>query len=284
MKKNAAARFQAAQTGNLFDMTVQQAPKGGGFSAESKAVTLSMKARKSLYRRMKDIWQLLPPAWNARIRHTPIVGQIISRVARVTAKTANHQEIYDKRYSDFLDPTAAKSSSAMAATIGRIFKPNSVIDVGCGAVALLAQLKRHGLEVRGFEYSDAGIARCREKGVRVEKFDLESEGVVRSSSDVTVSFEVAEHLPEALADNYVRIISQFSPVVIMSAATVGQGGLDHVNEQPREYWIEKMQQRGFDYDEEASRQVRAEWAEVGVASWYVSNTMIFRRRTPQAVN
>src|SRR5260370_37770224 len=39
-----------------------------------------------------------------------------------------------------------------------------------------------------------------------------------------VSFEVAEHLPESLADNYVRVISQFSPVVIMSAATVGQEG------------------------------------------------------------
>jgi cyclopropane fatty-acyl-phospholipid synthase-like methyltransferase len=156
--------------------------------------------------------------------------------------------------------------------------------VGCGAGTLLAQLKRHGLKVKGLEYSDAGIARCREKGVDVEKFDLETEEAIQGSSDVTVSFEVAEHLPEALADNYVRIISQFSPVVIMSAATVGQGGLDHVNEQPHEYWIEKMQRRGFDYDEQTSRQVRAEWAEMGVASWYVNNTMIFRRRMPQVVN
>jgi len=87
-----------------------------------------------------------------------------------------------------------------------------------------AELKRNGLEVRGLEYSDAGIARCREKGVDVEKFDLETEEAIHGSWDVTVSFEVAEHLPESLADNYIRVISQFSPVVIMSAATVGQGG------------------------------------------------------------
>ena len=153
-----------------------------------------------------------------------------------------------------------------------------------GAGTLLAQLKQNGLEVKGLEYSDAGIARCREKGVPVEKFDLETEEAIQGGSDVTVSFEVAEHLPESMADNYVRVISQFSPVVIMSAATVDQGGLDHVNEQPHEYWIEKMQRQGFDYDAQTSHQVRAEWARKGVASWYVNNTIIFRRRMVQVVN
>ena len=237
-----------------------------------------MKTRKSLYRRLKDVWQFLPPAWNNRIRKAPILDQVVPLVARVTAKTASHQEIYDKRYNDFLDTVAGKSKPVMAATIQRLFKPASVIDVGCGAGTLLAQLKQNGLAVKGLEYSDAGIARCREKGIQVVKFDLESEEAIQGSSDVTVSFEVAEHLPESLADNYVRIITQFSPVVLMSAATVGQGGLDHVNEQPHEYWIEKIQRRGFDYDGETSQQVREEWRETGVASWYVNNTMIFRRR------
>jgi hypothetical protein len=123
-----------------------------------------MKSGKSLYRGIKDVWQFLPPAWNDRIRHTPILGQIIGLVARVTVKSASHQEIYDKRYNDFLDAVASKSMPVMAATIERIFKPNSVFDVGRGAGTLLAQLKQNGLKVRGLEYSDAGIARCREKG------------------------------------------------------------------------------------------------------------------------
>jgi cyclopropane fatty-acyl-phospholipid synthase-like methyltransferase len=170
----------------------------------------------------------------------------------------------------------------MAATIERIFKPNSVTDVGCGAGALLAQLKQDGLDVKGLEYSDAGIARCRERKVQVEKFDLEAEDGIQGRSDATVSFEVAEHLPESLADSYIRVISQFSPVVIMSAATVGQGGLDHVNEQPHEYWIAKMREQGFEYDVQTSHQVRAEWAEKEVASWYVNNTMIFKKKMGRA--
>ena len=243
-----------------------------------------MKTSKSLYRRLKDVWQFLPPTWNNRIRRAPILDQVIPLVARVTAKTASHQEIYDKRYNDFLDAVASESTPVMTATIVRLFKPTSVIDVGCGAGTLLAQLKQHGLAVKGLEYSDAGIARCREKGIHVVKFDLESEETIQGSSDVTVSFEVAEHLPESLANNYVRVITQFSPVLMMSAATVGQGGLDHVNEQPHEYWIEKIQRQGFDYDGDTSHQVRGEWREMGVASWYVNNTMIFRRRIAQVAN
>jgi SAM-dependent methyltransferase len=237
-----------------------------------------MKTSKSLYRRIKDVWQFLPPEWNDRIRQTPIFDQIIRQVARATVKNASHQEIYDKRYNDFLDAVATESAPAMAASIKCIFKPNSVIDVGCGAGTLLAQLKKNGLKVRGLEYSDAGIARCREKGVYVEKFDLETNQAIQGSWDVTVSFEVAEHLPESLADNYVRVISQFSPVVIMSAATADQGGHDHVNEQPHEYWIDKMQRQGFAYDGQTSDHVREEWARNRVAYWYVNNTMIFRRK------
>jgi SAM-dependent methyltransferase len=236
-----------------------------------------MKNSKSLYRGLKDVWQLLPLAWNDRIRRTPVLGQLLQLVARKTVKSASHQEIYDKRYNDFLEAAASTSTGPMAATIERIFKPGSVLDVGCGTGALLSQFKQMGLEVAGLEYSDAGIARCREKGVHVVKFDLETEETIQGTWDVTVSFEVAEHLPESLAENYVRVISQFSPLVIMSAATVGQGGKDHVNEQPHEYWIEKMQRRGFDYDKEISHQVRGEWAGRDVAPWYVNNTMIFRR-------
>jgi GT2 family glycosyltransferase/SAM-dependent methyltransferase len=252
-----------------------------GGATSGNTIRESVRTRKSLYRTIKDVWQLLPPEWNGRIKRAPIIGQIVRLVARVTVRNASHQEIYDQRYNDFLDAVARSSAAAMAATIKRIFHPDSVIDVGCGAGTLLAQLKQHGLEVRGLEYSDAGIARCREKGVQVEKFDLESKEAVQGKSDITVSFEVAEHLPESLADNYIRVISQFSPVVIMSAATVGQGGLDHVNEQPHEYWIEKMERRGFDYDKQCSYQVREEWAEKGVASWYVQNTLIFRKRNSQ---
>jgi SAM-dependent methyltransferase len=242
-----------------------------------------MKPSKSLYRGLKDAWQILPAAWNERIKHAPIMGQIVELVARATVKSASHQEIYDQRYNAFLDAAARKSTGPMAATIKRIFNPRSVIDVGCGTGALLAQLKQNGLEIRGFEYSDAGIARCREKGVSVEKFDLESADVIEGKCDLTVSFEVAEHLPEALADNYVRVICQFSPIVIMSAATVGQGGKDHVNEQPHAYWIEKIQRRGFDYDEATSHQIRVEWAEQGVATWYVNNTMVFKRKSEPAI-
>ena len=94
-----------------------------------------------------------------------VLNKIIRPVVRLTGKNASHQEIYDQRYSDFLGVAASKSALIMTAIIGRLFQPKSVIDVGCGAGTLLAQLKQDGVEVRELEYSDANIARCREKGV-----------------------------------------------------------------------------------------------------------------------
>jgi SAM-dependent methyltransferase len=236
---------------------------------------------KSLYRRLKDIWQILPPSWNERIKQGLLTRRILQMIAGATVKSASHQEIYDQRYYARIDAAATTSKGPMAATIARLFEPASVIDVGCGSGAFLVQLKQRGIQVKGLEYSDAGIALCLEKGIPVEKFDLESSVATEGNFDLTTSFEVGEHVPGSLADNYVRVISQFSPVVIMSAATIGQGGSDHVNEQPHEYWIEKMQGRGFDHDGQTSNQVRLEWAEKGVASWYTNNAMIFRRRATQ---
>jgi hypothetical protein len=96
------------------------------------------------------------------------------------------------------------------------------------------------------------------------------------SRDVAISFEVAEHLPEAYADRFVNLMCLGSDNVVVSAATPGQGGLDHVNEQPHEYWISKFSQRGYGYDERLSLDWRNDWQEKGVDRSYYNNVMVFR--------
>jgi hypothetical protein len=69
-----------------------------------------------------------------------------------------------------------------------------------------------------------------------------------------------------------------SQVIIFTAAPPGQGGTNHVNEQPPSYWISKFQERGFKYAEELSQRWRESWeAEDNVESWYQKNLMIFRQ-------
>jgi hypothetical protein len=95
--------------------------------------------------------------------------------------------------------------------------------------------------------------------------------------DAAVSFEVAEHLSPWTADKFVNLLCKLSPLVVMSAATVGQDGAGHVNEQPHSYWIEKFKMRGYLFDRENSDQFSAEWKLAGVASWYHNNVMGFVR-------
>ena len=91
-----------------------------------------------------------------------------------------------------------------------------------------------------------------------------------------VCIEVAEHLPEHKADHLVDLLAMSaSRMVFFSGATPGQGGSDHINEQPHEYWIQKFKERGWVVDETATEKVRVVNRGLGAPSWYINNTIIF---------
>jgi hypothetical protein len=149
--------------------------------------------------------------------------------------------------------------------------------------AALARCSRRcarGVLVEGLEYSSDRLKRCQERELPVHRFDLESgaEPPIAEVFDVVISLEVAEHLPPAVADRFVDLLAgRARRTVVFSAATPGQGGVDHVNEQPHRYWIERFEKRGFRFDEERSRAWRDSWHGTGVAWWYRRNLMLFHR-------
>jgi SAM-dependent methyltransferase len=189
-----------------------------------------------------------------------------------------HNHVYDAAYYSNLDATTGRSAPIMAVSIVRDLAPGTVFDVGCGTGALLLELSRHGVAGEGVEYSNAGIAYCRARSLRVHQFDLES-GTVPPPAipfDLVLSTEVAEHLPEHLADRFVQSLVTQGRTIVLTAATPGQGGTDHVNEQPHEYWIEKFAARGFVLDSDLTQRWRREWGEARIAFWFANNVMVFR--------
>jgi len=195
-----------------------------------------------------------------------------------------HDWIYDSDYYEKgIAGLAARSAGRIADSILSDFKPASLIDVGCGTGALLEALRDRGCEVFGLEYAEAALRHCRDRKLNVAKFDLERDVFNESRTfDVAVSMEVAEHLPETVADCYVDLLVRLSRIVVFTAAPPNQPWIDvetdHVNEQPPSYWITKFQQRGFEHLEELSQRWRETWKATGdVTNWYYKNLMIFRR-------
>lgn len=190
-----------------------------------------------------------------------------------------HDDVYNQTYYDGdVEPFAAPSASVMAASIVDRFRPKTVIDVGCGTGALLAAFRKLNCEVRGFEHAEAGRAYCQKRGLSVRQFNIEKDTMDDEQYDLAVSFEVAEHLPAWTAKRYVGLLCRLSPLVIMSAATPGQGGIDHINEQPHSYWQKKFESENHYFDEATSRGFSMHWKSADVASFYYDNVMVFVRR------
>ena len=227
---------------------------------------------------LRRAWRLVPrPIREAAVR----LGMV--RAVHAVVPPA-HDDVYDAAYYDDVDGEAERSAPAMVRSMVRDLAPATLLDVGCGGGAILAECVRQGIAGRGLEYSEAGLARCRSRGLDVARCDLEIDALDAPPTpyDVVLSAEVAEHLPASVADRFVDALASQGRTIVLTAATPGQGGTDHVNEQPHAYWIGKLAARGFTLDDALTMRWRAEWAGA-TASWYADNVMVFRRAgTPAA--
>ena len=56
-------------------------------------------------------------------------------------------------------------------------------------------------------YAQAGVKRCCDKGLDVQRFDVTRDALpFKEAFDVVVSMEVAEHLPEIRAEPFVDLL------------------------------------------------------------------------------
>jgi hypothetical protein len=82
-------------------------------------------------------------------------------------------------------------------------------------------------------------------------------------------------LPESAADTFVETLVSHGDMILFSAAPVGQGGHDHINEQPYEYWRDKFTDRGYDLIDWLRGAIKDNRA---VEPWYRYNMMFFVKR------
>ncbi len=160
----------------------------------------------------------------------------------------------DKIYDPAFFKTWGKNNRAYVDSAFRIsrvlydeFKPKSLIDWGCGAGVHSFFFKQQGVEVFSI---DAVLPPEDDKfPIEILEYDLTEPIFTQlKHCDLSVCFDVGEHIPQEAQDIFLGNITRFSDTLLLSCAPPWQGGHYHVNEQPKRYWIEALRSFHFQYN------------------------------------
>ena len=94
----------------------------------------------------------------------------------------------------------SKAAHVEALCVRANLHPATVVEIGCGDGAVLAELAARGWVVDGFELSENAARHAKARGVarKVEAFDGEHVPAGRSEYDLAVLSHVLEHVPDPL--------------------------------------------------------------------------------------
>ncbi len=121
------------------------------------------------------------------------------------------------------------------------FHPQSVVDVGCGNGTFLSVFLENGIkDILGLDGGWVNRSELYIDGAFFLEKDLEKDLSINRKFDMVLCLEVAEHLSGDVADNFINNLTNLGDIIIFSAAIINQGGQNHINEQPFDYWIEKF--------------------------------------------
>ena len=172
--------------------------------------------------------------------------------------------------------TKTESKACFLAALSYLGIPDRFNDIGCGEGHLVGLAAKMGIPSFGMDLNC--LPNLFLNG-EIVKHDLTGNlrDLYVAPANLTFSLEVGEHLPEDQAIKYCHYLSQWtSEYLVFSAAIPGQGGSGHVNEQPKEYWRDRLKDEGFVYLDQMSDDLKVMWEIVaGKAWWYPQNVQVF---------
>ena len=171
----------------------------------------------------------------------------------------------------------------LAAIIHEVFRPRSVVDIGCGSGFLIQCLNAFDVQVLGVDGASE-MMNFIDPSIRANVLvkDLSSSHDL-GKFDLAISTEVAEHIPKKHSRSFVKNLTRNAQKkIILSAAQPGQWGDGHVNCQPKKFWINIIESEGWIYSPhetvDFTKRISSKKSVADLLPWALNNFMIF---TPQ---
>ena len=168
-----------------------------------------------------------------------------------------------------------KAATIVVPFLLSLLKPGSVADVGCGTGTWLKVFGDQGIsDLLGVDGAYVDKEKLHIAKSNFKEYDLETPYRPEKRYDLVISLEVAEHLKESSANIFVKTLTEISDTVVFSAAIPNQGGQNHINEQPPQYWIEKFEKLGYTCHD-VLRPVF--WENPQIDWWYRQNMLLLTK-------
>jgi SAM-dependent methyltransferase len=182
--------------------------------------------------------------------------------------------LYNKDFYKYINLHSIQSANEIVPLVLQIINVKSILDVGCGQGAWLSVWKKMGVQsICGIDGSHVNL-----NNLFIEKENFISANLSNSypkinrKFDLITCLEVAEHLPRHKSENFIKFLTMHSSYVLFSAAQIGQGGENHINENKLSYWAKIFKSNNFEcYDILRPKFI----SNPKISKWYKYNSLLF---------
>jgi len=185
-------------------------------------------------------------------------------------------QAYTSEFFQYFSSESNQSARAVIPLVLELYRPGSVVDVGCGLGGWLAAFQAYGVEdILGIDgdYVDRKMLDIPPEHFKA--IDISRPFTLDRTFDLAVCLEVAEHLAPEHATDFVESLTQLAPVILFSAAIPLQAANkhknNHFNEQWADYWAQKFRARGFLAVDVIRKKI---WGRDDIPAYYRQNILL----------
>jgi hypothetical protein len=188
-----------------------------------------------------------------------------------------NSNLYTSEFYETYKSISLEYADKLISVLLQYYQPKSVIDFGCGIATWLNVFNDKGIpkeSLYGIEGDWVKSAAKSLEGFNLILHDISKYKKFNIKTDLAMSLEVAEHVPEKSSDTFVDMITECSDTIMFGAAFKDQPGTGHINcKYPRE-WGELFKDKGYKVFDLFRPEL---WGPNKGGFYYVQNTFLYTK-------